>query len=587
MVDKVLKKDDFLKKTNWQRKTYPLKLNLTDIQQLRIEHMIYESKKVTNKTIQIIIKDFLPKYLIRISEEDVKENICPLCQKKKKLRFQLSNFKFVKYTEKNYKPVFKKGNKELICEMCHCSHYSLRKFLLPSSKRDIPIKEWDITKGSRLNGTTLFDSLLQKAVETIKSQEEIKKKIDWKIKFYRQRILDNTVKLNKESNKSKNDKQLIKKLKNYIRYDEKSIEKEKNKKAEDIIYKNDAIRLYENTYDLIKQDKDYLIKLKDYINNKWLTLEFYGKNHQKKLADKFIKSKNAETEIIRKGDDFYLQYIYRKEIEVPVPDKTFTSVGIDVNIINLACCVSMNKDLKPINTNFFSGRRLRAKRKRYSEVRKIWNTKTKQKEKGGKGRSKKWFKKKCDAQNERRHIKYVIHLITTKIVQDIKDKYKKPVIVLENLKDIRDRIGKELKISEKNLIQFLKDDLKKQAEELYKKRKFKDFRDFIEEHISKKKKKSYQKKQRDLKSLNRELNNWNFDDFQKFIEYKSKWLGIPVVYVPAKNTSIKCNKCGHTEEENYLNYHEVSFKCKKCDYECNADFNAGVNIARLFYDSLS
>ena len=39
-------------------------------------------------------------------------------------------------------------------------------------------------------------------------------------------------------------------------------------------------------------------------------------------------------------------------------------------------------------------------------------------------------------------------------------------------------------------------------------------------------------------------------------------------------------------EENYKNYHTVKFKCNKCGYECNADFNASVNIARLFYENL-
>lgn len=432
---------------------------------------------------------------------------------------------------------------------------------MPSKDRDIPIKSWDFTLSGKLttenliagtgSRTNVYDSCLQKAVECIKSQEEIKKKINWKLKFYRERIINNTVMLNEETNKSNSDHEEIRKLKNYIRYDEKSIEKEKRKEAEGIVYKNDAVRLYENTYQIIEEDEDYFIKLKDYSKNKWITLSFYGKDHQKKMAKDFITNKNAETEIVRKKDDFYLQYIYKKELKVPVPDKTFTAVGIDINIINLASYVSMNKNLIPKNAKFFSGRYMREKRKRFSEIRKIWNSKMKYTKSGGKGRSRKWFNKKVEDQNEKDYVKYQIHNLTTKIVQEIKDNIKKPVIVLENLKDIRERIGREIKITKCSL-----------------------------EKLDKKQQRTI----RGEKLLKKELNNWNFADFQSFIEYKANWLGIPVVYVSAKNTSIKCNKCGNIKEENYKNYHTVQFKCLSCGYECNADFNASVNIARNYFN---
>jgi len=53
--------------------------------------------------------------------------------------------------------------------------------------------------------------------------------------------------------------------------------------------------------------------------------------------------------------------------------------------------------------------------------------------------------------------------------------------------------------------------------------------------------------------------------------------GIPFMEVPAKDTSITCNKCGY---KNKSNRKGKIFKCKKCGYECNADFNAAVNIAK-------
>ena len=550
-MEKVLKNEDLLKKTNWQRKTYPLKLKPTDIQEVRLNAMAYEFKKIVNGSIKIILNNIYPKFILNGTEKAEKQK-CPLCKATKKLNYILEDFEIQTYGKDYRRVVYKKGERTKVCNCFEGktspNHRIMRMFMLPTKDRT-PTKENDITQFGRSEIKTVYDSALQKSMECIKSQVEIKEKLKWKINWLRERILNNQIELNKKEgeNYEKYGERILKK---FNKKDEILIEKLKKRFAEKIEYKYDVIRLYNNTYSLIKEDNDYYIQIKDFIKNKPLTLEFFGEKYQKKLADKFIKSKNAETEIIRKGDYFYLQYIYRNEIKIPKPNKTFTAIGIDVNIINLACYVSMNKDLKPLRIKFYSGREMRFKRKRFKEVRKIWNSKMKYKENGGKGKSRKWFNNKVKAQNEKDYVKYQIHKLTSNIVQEIKDTIDKPVIIMENLKDIRDRIGKELKIQKCSI-----------------------------EKLDKKQ----QKVIRRDKLLNSELNNWNFDDFQKFIEYKANWLGIPIVYVSAKDTSITCNKCGHIEEENYEDYHKVKFKCKKCGYECNADFNAGVNIARSFY----
>lgn len=364
----------------------------------------------------------------------------------------------------------------------------------------------------------------------------------------------------------------IRKLSNYVRKDEKEIINNEKKKSEKIEYKADSIRLYENSYEILENEGDFFIRLMDYSRNEKMMVAFYGEDYQKKMAGKFINSKNAETEIVRKGKDYYLHYIYKKEEKVPIPDETFTAVGIDIGILNLVCRSSLTKIGKISDIVFYNGRRMRYKRQRMSDLRKIWGKKTKQERYGGKGRTKKWFNEKCGCdkeeikknnlsnelskyRREHKYVRYTIHYLTTKMVQEIKDTIEKPVIVLENLKDIRSREDRKKKIALKTL------------EKMDKKTK---------EYII-----AYRR-------LTADFNRWNFDDFQKFIEYKANWLGIPVVYVSAKDTTIKCNKCGYIGKnmENIENLHQLKFKCKKCGYQCNSDFNASINIGRLFFQGL-
>jgi len=82
------------------------------------------------------------------------------------------------------------------------------------------------------------------------------------------------------------------------------------------------------------------------------------------------------------------------------------------------------------------------------------------------------------------------------------------------------------------------------------------------------------------KRMNYELNSWSFDQLQSFIKYKALEAGVRVEYVAAKNTSRMCSKCGHTRKSNRKD--QAHFKCLECGYEVNADFNASVNIAKVF-----
>jgi len=81
------------------------------------------------------------------------------------------------------------------------------------------------------------------------------------------------------------------------------------------------------------------------------------------------------------------------------------------------------------------------------------------------------------------------------------------------------------------------------------------------------------------RKFNRKLNNgFPYYRLSQFIEYKAKWLGIKVVKVSEKNTSKACHKCGNKG----LRIGSL-FKCPKCGYSCNADYNGAVNILKRGY----
>lgn len=73
---------------------------------------------------------------------------------------------------------------------------------------------------------------------------------------------------------------------------------------------------------------------------------------------------------------------------------------------------------------------------------------------------------------------------------------------------------------------------------------------------------------------NRKLPKWNARTFQSMLEYKLKWLGLPVKYVDAKNTSKTCPICS-----GYLvAYGGRLMKCEKCSLIMDRDIVAVLNL---------
>ncbi|MEW6588909.1 MAG: transposase [Thermoproteota archaeon] len=75
----------------------------------------------------------------------------------------------------------------------------------------------------------------------------------------------------------------------------------------------------------------------------------------------------------------------------------------------------------------------------------------------------------------------------------------------------------------------------------------------------------------------RKLNSWSFYEFQRQVEYKAKWEGIPVKFVDPKRTSKLCPICGDRIQEDRQNRRKVL--CINCGKSMDRDVVASMNIA--------
>jgi IS605 OrfB family transposase len=72
------------------------------------------------------------------------------------------------------------------------------------------------------------------------------------------------------------------------------------------------------------------------------------------------------------------------------------------------------------------------------------------------------------------------------------------------------------------------------------------------------------------------LKGWAFDQLRRFIEYKARLAGVPVLYVDPADTSRTCAECGHCEKANRRS--RDHFECRHCGHSDRADANAARNI---------
>jgi putative transposase len=71
------------------------------------------------------------------------------------------------------------------------------------------------------------------------------------------------------------------------------------------------------------------------------------------------------------------------------------------------------------------------------------------------------------------------------------------------------------------------------------------------------------------------MNSWSYGELQRQIEYKARWEGLKVVYVPARDTSKRCSICGYKTLEST----KRRLWCPGCGTILDRDENAARNIA--------
>ena len=89
--------------------------------------------------------------------------------------------------------------------------------------------------------------------------------------------------------------------------------------------------------------------------------------------------------------------------------------------------------------------------------------------------------------------------------------------------------------------------------------------------------KLYRKGNGQDRKYRRRLNNWSFYEFQRQVEWKARWEGIPVRYVNPRRTSMLCPRCEGLLQEDTQNRRKLW--CNNCSRLMDRDVVASMNVA--------
>jgi len=85
----------------------------------------------------------------------------------------------------------------------------------------------------------------------------------------------------------------------------------------------------------------------------------------------------------------------------------------------------------------------------------------------------------------------------------------------------------------------------------------------------------YQKGNGQSRNHRARMNSWSYGKLQRQVEYKARWEGVKVIYVPARDTSKRCSICGYKTLEST----QRRLWCPHCGAILDRDENAARNIA--------
>ena len=84
--------------------------------------------------------------------------------------------------------------------------------------------------------------------------------------------------------------------------------------------------------------------------------------------------------------------------------------------------------------------------------------------------------------------------------------------------------------------------------------------------------------------MNRRLHSLPFAQLQDFVSYKAAWSGIPSEKIDPKYTSQECVECGHTARSNRQG---KRFRCGECGFQDHADRKAALLIGARGLEALN
>lgn len=216
---------------------------------------------------------------------------------------------------------------------------------------------------------------------------------------------------------------------------------------------------------------------------------------------------HGDARLFKRGEDWFVMLPLKVPNTPTVRDggREATVIGVDLGIVRLAVAKT------PDGVRIWNGKPVRHRRERFAALRRRYQ------------RHRRTDRVRAMRGRERRWMRDVNHKLSRGLV-DLAARYPNPVIALESLNGIRDRV-------------------------------------------------------RGSKRFNRMMASWSFRQLADFIEYKAAKAGVRVVYVDPRRTSRTCPRCGHATRANRPA--QSRFRCVACGYQANADVVAAINIASV------